>query len=62
MIIIFDLLLSLYNISITCTDIYVDNYHGGQHDSGLLGFSAGLHRAVITYTDYTEFTVFYVHN
>jgi len=44
------LLLSLCNISNTCTDVDVGIHHGGQHDSGRLGRSAGLQRSVITYT------------
>ena len=45
-----DLLLTLYNISNICTDIYVGICPGGQHDSDLSGLSARLQRSIIMYT------------
>ena len=44
------MLLSLYNVSNTCTDIYIGICHGGQHDGNLLGLSADFQRTIITYT------------
>ena len=38
-------------------DVYVGIHHGGQHDSDLLGLSAGLQRSFITYTYTIESTV-----